>query len=129
MPLNKQQTGKKARNEGYIAEKAAALFLRLKGYKILERNFKPPRGTGAGEIDIIASKHDVIIFVEVKKRSSIDSAAEAINKHVQSRRIRGAEYYLTTHPDIADKEMRFDAILISPGHLPEHIQNAFIRPF
>ena len=36
---NKRETGKKARNEGYKAENTAALFLRLKGYKILERNF------------------------------------------------------------------------------------------
>ena len=126
MALNKQQTGKKARNDGYKAENTAALFLRLKGYKILERNFKPPRGTGAGEIDIIAFKHNVIVFVEVKRRASRDSAAEAVNEHVQSRRIKGAEYFLMTRPDLADKEMRFDVVLISPNRLPEHIQNAFI---
>ena len=123
---NKQETGRKARTDGYKAEKAAALFLRLKGYKILERNFKPPRGTGAGEIDIIARKHNVIVFIEVKSRSSMDAAAEAVNEHVQARRIRGAEYFLTTRPDLADKEMRFDVILISPNRIPEHIQNAFI---
>ena len=126
MALNKQQTGKKARNDGYKAENTAALFLRLKGYKILERNFKPPRGTGAGEIDIIAFKNNVIVFVEVKRRASRDSAAEAVNEHVQSRRIKGAEYFLMTRPDLADKEMRFDVVLISPNRLPEHIQNAFI---
>lgn len=125
MSLNKQKIGKKARKDGYIAENAAVLFLRLKGYKILERNFKPPRGTGAGEIDIIALKHNVMIFIEVKKRSSLDSAAEAVNEQVQSRRIRGAEYFLMTRPDLAEKEMRFDVILMSPGHFPKHIQNAF----
>ena len=126
MPLNKQETGKQARKDGYKAENVAVLFLRLKGYKILARNFKPPRGSGAGEIDIIAGKHNVIVFVEVKRRSSLDSAAEAVNEHVQARRIRGAEYFLTTHPELADKEMRFDVILIAPNRFPEHIQNAFI---
>ena len=124
--MNKQETGRDARKNGYKAENVAALFLRLKGYKILERNFKPPRGTGAGEIDIIAVKHNVILFVEVKRRASRDSAAEAVNEHVQSRRIKGAEYFLMTRPDLADKEMRFDVVLISPNRLPEHIQNAFI---
>lgn len=126
MPADRQQKGKIARRDGYNAEFAAVLFLRLKGYKILERNFKPPRGTGAGEIDIIALKHNVIIFIEVKRRQSIEAAAEAVNARVQSRRIRGAEYFLTTRPDLADKEMRFDVILISPNRFPEHIQNAFM---
>ena len=123
---DKQKKGKIARQEGYKAEYAAALFLRLKGYKILERNFKPPRGTGAGEIDIIALKHNVIAFIEVKKRKSIEAAAESVNARVQSRRIRGAEYFLTTRPDLANKEMRFDVILMSPNRFPEHIQNAFM---
>lgn len=56
MTPDKHKTGKKARANGYKAETAAVLFLRLKGYRILERNFKPPRGIGAGEIDIIAEK-------------------------------------------------------------------------
>lgn len=126
MAIDKRQTGKKAREDGYKAENIAVLFLRLKGYKILERNFKPPRGTGAGEIDIIALKHNVIIFIEVKKRTFRDYAAEAVNEHVQSRRIKGAEYFLMTHPDMADKETRFDVILMSPNRFPEHIQNAFM---
>lgn len=124
--MNKQQTGKKAREDGYKAEGFAALFLRLKGYKILERNFKPPRGSGAGEIDIIACKHGILVFVEVKRRSTLDTAAETVNPTVQARRIRGAEYFLMTHPDWNGKEMRFDVVLIAPGKLPEHIQNAFI---
>ena len=52
----KRRTGEKARTDGLKAENKAVLFLRLKGYKIVERNFKPPRGSGAGEIDIIAFK-------------------------------------------------------------------------
>lgn len=128
MNLNKKKVGKESRKRGYRAENFAVLFLRLKGYKILERNFKPPRGTGAGEIDIIALKQNVIIFVEVKQRLKIDLAAEAINENVQSRRIRGAEYFLMLHPEFSQNEMRFDAILLSPGRLPVHIRNAFMSP-
>ena len=125
MHQNKKETGKHARIDGYKAENFAALFLKLKGYKILERNFKPPKGTGAGEIDIIAEKHNTIIFIEVKKRKSLSSAAEAVNEQVQSRRIKGAQYFLMTHPALINKEMRFDVILLSSGHFPEHIKNAF----
>ena len=126
MSLNKQEIGKQSRKDGYDAENKAVLFLRLKGYKILERNFKPPCGTGAGEIDIIAQKHNVIIFIEVKKRNSFEIAAESVNEKVQARRIRGAEYFLMIHPELTEKEMRFDVILIAPGHFPKHIQNAFM---
>ena len=126
MKQNKELIGKKARTDGYRAENFAVLFLRLKGDRILERNFKPPRGRGAGEIDIIAIKHNVIIFVEVKKRSSLTAAAEAVNSNVQARRIRGAEYFLMLHPELSSMEMRFEVILISPKRLPEHIQNAFM---
>ena len=123
--MDRRETGKKARDSGYMAETAAAWFLRLKGYRILERNFKPPRGSGAGEIDIIAAKGGTIAFIEVKRRATQTAAAESVNARVRSRRVRGAEYYLATHPDLAEKELRFDVVLISPDHLPEHIQNAF----
>lgn len=126
MDQNKQKVGKESRTRGYKAENIAVLYLRLKGYKILERNFKPPRGTGAGEIDIIALKQNVIIFIEVKHRLKIDIAAESINEKVQYRRIKGAEYFLMLHPELGQNEMRFDAILLAPRRLPVHIKNAFM---
>ncbi len=123
--MNKRETGKKARDDGYKAETAAAWFLRLKGYRILERNFKPPRGSGAGEIDIVAAKGNTIAFVEVKFRATKNAAAEAVDARVQARRVKGAQYYLTLHTELENRELRFDAVLISPRGLPEHIQNAF----
>lgn len=53
---------------GRKAEAAAAVYLEMRGYKIIEQNFRRPRC----EIDIIASKDDVIFFVEVKYRRSND---------------------------------------------------------
>lgn len=121
----KRRTGEKARTDGLKAENGAVLFLRLKGYKIVERNFKPPRGSGAGEIDIIAFKRGVLAFIEVKMRRSKQEAAEAVSLHVQERRIRGAEYFLSLHPEYENHEKRFDVILMTPKSIPEHIQNAF----
>ncbi len=125
MKENKQKTGLKAREDGYRAEDKAVLFLRLKGYRILERNFKPPRGTGAGEIDIIACKGKTLVFIEVKYRTSQDMAAEAVSAPVQARRIKGAEYFISIHPEYADSDMRFDAVLMAPKMLPKHIPNAW----
>ena len=124
--VNKSETGKKAFTDGHLAESAAALFLRLKGYGILEKNFKPPRGTGAGEIDLIAKKGKTVVFVEVKRRQTTDAAAESVSETVKQRRIRGAEYFLSLHPEFEGFDMRFDVILMAPKKFPTHIQNAFI---
>ncbi len=121
----KKEKGTKARKDGRNAEEKAALFLRLKGYRIIEKNFRPPRGSGAGEIDLIAAKSGVLIFIEVKFRRSKEEAAESVSRNVQNRRIRGAEFFLSQHPEFENFEKRFDVILMAPFSLPEHIKNAF----
>lgn len=123
--MDKRERGEKARKKGSAAENAAVLLLQLKGYKILERNFKPPRGTGAGEIDIIALKHKTLVFVEVKQRKTSDDAAYSIDGFVKKRRIAGARYFLMLHGEYETFEMRFDAVLFGNGKLPQHIKNAW----
>lgn len=59
---------KKKKNIGEKGEELAAIYLKKKGYKILDRNFKNHQGRQIGEIDIIAKKGEEIIFVEVKTR-------------------------------------------------------------
>lgn len=121
----KRKQGEKARKDGKTAEIKAAIFLSLKGYRILEKNFRPPRGSGAGEIDLIALKSDVLVFVEVKLRKNKTDAAESVSYSVRQRRIRGALYFLSLHPEFENFEKRFDVILMTPFSLPEHIKNAF----
>ena len=123
--MDKRERGEKARKKGSAAENAAVLLLQLKGYKILERNFKPPRGTGAGEIDIISIKHKTLVFVEVKQRKTSDDAAYSIDGFVKKRRIAGARYFLMLHGEYETFEMRFDAVLFGNGKLPQHIKNAW----
>ena len=123
--MDKRERGEKARKKGSAAENAAVLLLQLKGYKILERNFKPPRGTGAGEIDIIALKHKTLVFVEVKQRKTSEDAAYSIDGFVKKRRIAGARYFLMLHGEYETFEMRFDAVLFGNGKLPQHIKNAW----
>lgn len=65
--MNSTLTGKRNRAVGNLGETIAARFLRRKGYKIIARNFK----VSLGEIDIIAKKDLITVFVEVKTRSSL----------------------------------------------------------
>jgi putative endonuclease len=106
---------------GLSAESRAAAFLVAKGYRILARRFRTP----LGEIDIVARRRGVLVFVEVKARDSFDDAAEALGKRQQSRIIGAAQWWLAGHPEDAMSNMRFDAILVIPRHLPRHLPAAF----
>ncbi len=107
--------------KGRRAENAAALFLRLKGYQILARRAR----TGAGEIDLVARKGDVVAFIEVKFRPDASSAAEAVAPRQQKRIVAAAQAYLARNPRWAEKTLRFDIMLVVPGRWPRHILNAW----
>ena len=111
---------------GRWAEFVARNWLRCKGYKIITANYKTGRGTHAGEIDFIATKNKTLIFVEVKKRSSLDIAAYAIHPQQQQRIARGAEAFLQKHPQYYKYDIRFDAVLITFPLRIRHIKNAWI---
>jgi putative endonuclease len=106
---------------GLSAESRAAAYLIAKGYRILGRRFRTP----VGEIDIVARRRGVLVFVEVKARESLDAAAEAIGPRQRDRIIAAAQYWLVAHPQDGERAMRFDAILVVPGRLPRHLPAAF----
>jgi putative endonuclease len=106
---------------GLSAETRAAAFLMAKGYRILARRFRSPYG----EIDIVARRRNLVAFVEVKARASLDDAAWAVTPRQQRRIIDAAQAWLMTHPEHADFELRFDVMLIAPRHLPRHLLAAF----
>jgi putative endonuclease len=107
---------------GLSAESRAALLLVAKAYRILARRWKTP----FGEIDIVARRRGVLVFVEVKARGSIDEAVEAVTEKTKRRVIGAAELWLARHPQYANGAIRFDVIVITPGKMPRHIVNAFI---
>ena len=107
---------------GLSAESRAALLLIAKAYRILARRWKTP----FGEIDIVARRGSVVVFVEVKARDSIDGAVEAVTERTKRRIIGAAELWLARHPQDAKGGVRFDVIVVTPGKLPRHIVNAFI---
>jgi putative endonuclease len=106
---------------GLSAESRAALFLIAKAYRILARRWKTP----FGEIDIIARRRAVVVFVEVKARGSVDEAVEAVTERTKRRVMAAAELWLARYPTQANGEIRFDVIVVTPGRMPRHIVNAF----
>src|SRR5512133_2527341 len=106
---------------GLSAESRAAAFLMAKGYRILAKRFRTPHG----EIDIVARRRNLLAFIEVKARASLDEAAYAVTPRQQQRIIDAAQGWLMAHPEHADFELRFDAMLIAPRRLPRHLLAAF----
>ena len=106
---------------GLSAESRAAAYLMAKGYRILAKRFRTPYG----EIDLVARKRNMIVFIEVKARASLDDAAYAVTPRQQARIIDAAQGWLMAHPEHAEYELRFDAMLIAPRRLPRHLLAAF----
>ena len=106
---------------GISAESRAAAYLVAKGFRILSRRWKSP----LGELDIVARRRKLLIFVEVKARATLDAAAESIAVRTQRRIASAAEAWLATYPQPNVTDMRFDAMLVAPGKIPRHIQGAF----
>jgi putative endonuclease len=106
---------------GLSAESRAAAYLMAKGYRILAKRFRTPHG----EIDLIAKRRNLIAFVEVKARASLDEAAYAVTPRQRARIIDAAQAWLVAHPEHAELDLRFDAMLIAPRHLPRHVIAAF----
>ena len=112
--------------KGRWAEFYARMLFRCKGYHIIAHNYKTGIGTHAGEIDFIATKGKTIVFVEVKKRSSFDNAAEAILPQQQQRIVRGAEAFLQKHQKYKNYNARFDAVFVVFPLRILHLKNAWI---
>jgi putative endonuclease len=106
---------------GLSAETRAAAYLMAKGYRILAKRFRTPYG----EIDIVARRRNLIVFVEVKARESLDDAAYAVTPRQQARIIAAAQIWLMAHPEHEGYDLRFDAMLIAPRRLPRHVLSAF----
>ncbi len=108
---------------GLDAETWAVWALRLRGYRILARRVRTP----VGEIDVVAQKGRIVAIVEVKARADLDTALSAVGPRQRQRIVRAAEAYVSRHRHLADAELRFDVIAVTPGRLPRHIVDAW-RP-
>lgn len=113
------------REKGNIGEDKAAVFLTSAGYTILERNYR----IRTGEIDIVALKGDVLVFVEVKSlpHGNIEILSHELNSIKQKKIIKTSKSYLQNHRQYSNKFIRYDVLAIDvPGLDPvHHIVNAF----
>jgi putative endonuclease len=110
---------------GLSAESRAALLLVAKGFRIAARRFRTP----VGEIDIVARRRRTLAFVEVKARAAHDDALEAVTVRQRQRIIAAAHVWLAAHPDDAQRDIRFDVIVVVPGRIPRHLTAAFDTSF
>ena len=109
---------------GRWGEEIGCNYLAERGYVILKRNLRTPHG----EIDILASKENILVFIEVKTRSSnrFGFPETAVSPRKQAHMLRAAEAYFDNHPD-APETWQFDVLAITsePGCPPqiEHFEN------
>lgn len=109
-----------AEKRGRDGEMRAALWLRAKGWSILDTRVKTP----AGEIDLVAKRGGLVAFIEVKWRKKRAELDFAIDQHRLSRVAAAAE--AVAHRYAAEREdIRIDVILLAPGCFPRHIANAW----
>lgn len=96
-------------NLGALGEDEACRFLRKKGFKILDRNYR----AGSCEIDVVARDGKLILFVEVKTRSSRDFASpwENVGYRKQKNLKSAAKIYIQDHSS-SGFTYRFDVISI-----------------
>lgn len=123
--MNRADTGRRSQKRGVFAETVAVWLLRAKGYRIVGRRLRPPRGSGAGEIDIVARRGNRLIFVEIKARPLADDGLWAIRPQQQRRLVRAAEWFIKNQPKYATCDLRFDAIVVAPGRWPLHLADAW----
>lgn len=92
-----------------LGEDKACEYLRKIGFKIIERNFRK----GYGEIDIVALDRDVLVFIEVKTRTSsrFGTPLEAITYWKLRELVKTAQYYKLIHPKLPDS-LRIDAVTV-----------------
>jgi putative endonuclease len=112
---------KRAERRGRIGETAAAWWLRLKGWRILDRRVRTP----VGEVDLVARRGALVAFVEVKHRATDAELDFAIDERRLARVAAAAGYLASRYAGPAD-DIRIDVILIARGRRLRHIENAWI---
>ena len=109
-----------AERDGRRAERLAAWWLRLKGWRILAVRSKTP----VGEVDLIARRGRILAFIEVKARSSETEAGFALDEWRLRRVARAAEALAPRYARAGD-DIRIDAMFIVPRRLPKHLANVW----
>lgn len=113
--------GAAARLSGRRSEVWAALWLMAKGYRILGFRLKTP----LGEIDLLAKRGAILAVVEVKSRTRIETALEAVGFDQRDRLRRAAVTLAANRRGLENCAIRLDLLALAPGRLPRHIPDAW----
>jgi putative endonuclease len=113
---------RRAQRRGRFAEWLCHWHLRMRGWRIVARDWRCP----SGEIDIVARRGKVLAVIEVKSRDEIGVAAAALALRQRRRIARAAEAFLLTRPDLARLDLRFDLMLVAPLRPPRHWRGAWL---
>lgn len=126
--IKMQQSQQHTKILGQKGEAAVVVWLQQNGFVIIARNFQ----IRAGEIDIIASKNDLIVFVEVKTRmQTYFPISTVVTFSKQKCIVKTAQRFVLTN-NIRDKVLRFDVATVTFNeNVPsiQYIENAFMTPF
>lgn len=109
-------TRRHAERGGRRAEGKAALWLQLKGWRILGRRVRTP----VGEVDLVARRGRMVAFVEVKARSTSAEADFALDDY-RLRRVAAAAEALAPRYARPGDDIRIDAMFIVPRRFPRHM--------
>ena len=111
---------------GRLGEDVAARYLVSRGYDILARNWTCP----SGEADIIARDDDILVFTEVKTRSSTEKGqpSDAVDRRKRGKYLKIAEAFMQKY-EAHDVQVRFDVmslVVTNDAHATiRHYINAF----
>ena len=112
---------RKAERRGHVCEWIAAAYLLLKGYRILALRYR----TKLGEIDIVARKGDLAVFIEVKARGDERGAVDAVSATAQKRIRAASDIWLSRQRDAHLLSQRYDIVAVLPLRWPRHFIDAF----
>ena len=117
----RRERGTAARLSGRKAEVLAACYLMLKGYRILGFRLR----TSQGEIDLVALRGRILAVVEVKRRTTIEAALEAVTRVQRERLRRAGRAIAQRRRGLSDRFVRLDLIALAPRRWPRHIVDAW----
>ena len=124
MRRNRAREGQRNRTHGLRAERLALLYLFLKGYRLLARRYR----MCGGEIDLVMTKGQILVFVEVKARRTHEEALCALRPHQRRRIIAAAQAWEQSRA--VTGPWRFDLVTFAQGmwgglSWPRHVVGAW----